>query len=390
MAERLTLKPIFYTSIRKHIISIPKEKKASAPSLQPIITLALLPFKVVTDQAIIASFIRNILTIELLINRLSIPALTHLSSNLPSKVILQFFSIQSGDLQLGSSDAAHLLANSMALFEPRIKSLSKVDELAGWFELLITCIAKMPSSTLLPPVDRKGKGKANAAAMDIDVPSTKSTLDPRTLTQIAKLTSAAHLTQLFTSSSHFASSPRSRPLLARFLLTLLTALPATSNGATKRDEILTLLIYDRSAGSGLLREIWRGWIRSGSLMRNLNSSIGKEGWKDVITSLRQPSAAAQEEWHLLILSVQMYSRVLVTLGDDEFFPSTGNGTKAGRNPLMLEEIASLSGLLRNIVFALYWSSDAIEGLVVPGIATMEAEELRTIVRAFLVAIHERE
>lgn len=371
----LILKRNFYQSIRNHIIGIPIAKKASATSLQPVVSLVLLPFKHTSEPIAIKSFVEHILSIELLLYRLPIPALTFLSSNLPSKAILQYFAA-SPTLALSSHNAQNLLANSMALFEPRLKSLAKIDELAGWFELLNACITRLPSSTLLP-IDRKGKGKAS---MDID---DRSSTDTRTSAQIAKLTSPPHLTQILALSSQFASSPRSRPLLARFLLTLLTALPASSAGSNKRDEILALLVYDRSGGSGLLREIWRGWIRSGELMKAMSGSKGKEGWKEVLRCLSSPSGKMVEEWHLLVLSVMLYSRSLVTLGDDEFFAT---GSK-GRNPLMLEEIASLSGLLRNVAFALYWSE--IEGVGVPGVL-MGAEELRTLVRGFLVAVHERE
>lgn len=382
----------FYGAIQRHCLSIPIEKKASSPSLQPIIGLALAPFKTIESLQVVHHFLLQILTIDLLINRLPLSALTTLSSQLLSKAILLYAASPAHKLDLNQSQAVSLLANAMALFEPRIKSFGKIDELAGWLALLSVCISEISGSILVPAVDRKGKGKAKATNMDIDEPpsSSRSTqIDTRQAAQIAKVTGTPHLTQIIASSSHFASSPKSRPILAKFLLTLLTSLPTNSSGSHKRDDILTLLVYDRSAGSGLLREIWRGWIRSGELMRILSGSQGKEGWKDVVRLLQRPANEKQiQEWHLLILSVHLYTRTLLTLGDDEFYPSSKS--KTSRNPLLLEEISAFSGLLRNIAFALYWSSESIEGISIPGIPNMAAEELRTMVRGFLVAIHERE
>lgn len=51
----------------------------------------------------------------------------------------------------------------------------------------------------------------------------------------------------------------------------------------------------------------------------------------------------------MILLAELYSRALLTIGDDEFLSSGG-----GRNPLTVDEVASLASLLRNLAFALYW------------------------------------
>lgn len=54
---------------------------------------------------------------------------------------------------------------------------------------------------------------------------------------------------------------------------------------------------------------------------------------------------------MLVLMVELYSRTLLTLGDDEFF-AVGPATATSRNPLTVDEVIGFSALLRNVAFAL--------------------------------------
>lgn len=93
------------------------------------------------------------------------------------------------------------------------------------------------------------------------------------------------------------------------------------------------------------------------------------------------------------------------MGDDEFFSSspttlssatlaanTATTTITARNPLTLDEIASFSKQLLNIVFLLYWREDQtnVSEATVPGIPNLSLENARERMTKLLQAIHARE
>lgn len=222
-------------------------------------------------------------------------------------------------------------------------------------------------------------------------PSTSSPLSLPTLSQLALLSSRSHLLPLLTLSSRFSAS--SRPALAKFLVSLLASLRQS------RELILNIILFG-PGGSGLLREIWRGYCRSSPLIRILSGD--QVGINTVIntmkTSLNGGEGKFDQDWNCLILLTELYSRVLLTLGDDEFFSDTssavgggGGGGGGGKNPLMIEEVVGLSGVLRNLSWAMFCNTD-VGGAGekrVAGTGVTE-EEWKTLVTGCLQQIHARE
>jgi ubiquitin-protein ligase E3 C len=373
-----------YGMLRQHLMAIPIEKK-SAPSLPSATSLAVLPLKSSNPTALLPAFVRNILTIPLLLHRLPASSVSTLASGLPYDILLEWLASNTASLVRSDQEAINLLTNLTPLVEPRIKAFGNVQQLLGWLELCTICISFIPTSLL----SRIDKGKGRSTDMDIDDDSALSTasslsLHPKVAQQLRKVSSAADLEPLLASSARFSSSPKSRPAIGRFLVALLTVLPSKS-----REELLTFLLYHKQGGGGLLREIWRGWLRSGELWKSIVGDKGKEGWRSVagLLSSKTTPPGQLTEWPLLLLFVQLYTRMLLTLGDDEFY--AGSAAKT-RNPILLDDIKTLSALLRNIGFALYWGETSIDQLAVPGVANVTGEELRSLVRTLLVAIHERE
>jgi ubiquitin-protein ligase E3 C len=86
----------------------------------------------------------------------------------------------------------------------------------------------------------------------------------------------------------------------------------------------------------------------------------------------------------------IYTHSLLTMGDDEFFSSAANPA-APRNPLPLDEVASLARRLLNIAFTLYWRDDqtSVQEGGVQGL-NIRWEAVREKVTKCLVAIHARE
>lgn len=215
--------------------------------------------------------------------------------------------------------------------------------------------------------------------------STHLTLDPRTLAFLATVHSREHLTSLLALSSRYSAT--SRPPLASFLLSLISTCP------TKRDDIINVVMYSQvggggsaagERGGGLLRELYRGYVRSGALSKLLAN--GAERSSAVVHALSDGTHAA--EWSTLILLSELYSRCLLTLGDDEFFDPA-------RSPLSLDEVVGLSGVLKNLAFVLYWQ----EGVVLGGGGLEErkvvgmrmgVEGLRMLATTLLQQIYARE
>jgi ubiquitin-protein ligase E3 C len=99
----------------------------------------------------------------------------------------------------------------------------------------------------------------------------------------------------------------------------------------------------------------------------------------------------------------MYSRSLVTMGDDEFYSSAGGafgaaaaGGANSRNPLTLDEVIGLSGMIRNAAFAMYWQDDATAASSGPGADGVvgtggwRREDVRALMTRFLQQVHARE
>ena len=94
-------------------------------------------------------------------------------------------------------------------------------------------------------------------------------------------------------------------------------------------------------------------------------------------------------WPPLLVLTEVYTRSLLTMGDDEFFSEapTAGGT-AIRNPFSLDELAAFSRQLVNIVFPLSWHADELRGPV-PGLR-MSWECIRDKITRCLQSIHTRE
>ncbi|KDN51329.1 HECT-domain-containing protein [Tilletiaria anomala UBC 951] len=243
-------------------------------------------------------------------------------------------------------------------------------------------------------------------------------LDDQTYRSLLILPSLTHINAIVAASNRFSAS--SRPALFRFLTSTLNA----GWPIDIRDDMLSNILYSnsnpaappgmaaaggdaaRSAASatgGLVREIWRGWVRASPLATRLTASGGGTDAVPVTSQAGASSGlggdavgadvkaflgtlgdpALANEWPALIVLCELYSRTLLTVGDDEFYPpssaspssssplrdavtaplaasrvlvSPASASSGGssRNPLSLDEVVSLSALLRNLTFAMYW------------------------------------
>lgn len=183
---------------------------------------------------------------------------------------------------------------------------------------------------------------------------------------------AAHLIALLNQSRRH---PATRPALCEFLLAVLCA-------HADREQVLTTALFTSDGASSgisglIVREIWRGWVRSSAPARKIGTTRGIPGAEAALHAVHMH---ATTEWSMLVILCELYSRCLVTLGDDEFYPD------GSRNPLSIDEVVSLSALLRNLAFALHWHS--VEGRL-PG-TKLEFAALRDLSTRLLQQLHIRD
>ena len=192
------------------------------------------------------------------------------------------------------------------------------------------------------------------------------------------------------------------PALVEYLLALSTVWPGVLGAVL-------------ATGAGLVREVYREYVRGSFLGKNADGS------------LLDPRHIG--EWPALLFLTDLYEQALRTMGDDEFFGSSGSsadgvfGSQAHtlgsgssstrthgvvavaqvqRNPLTLDELRVFSRQLLNIAFVLYWREDVGEvngGMMarVVGeggeggkVVRCTWEDVREKVTRCLVGIHARE
>ena len=220
-------------------------------------------------------------------------------------------------------------------------------------------------------------------------------LDPRTRSLLLSLSSRSYTLTLLALSTRYPTSTRLP--LASYLCSLLAILPPTS-----KDSLLNTLLY-APAASGLLRELYRTFLRTGPLGKLLAQAKRE---KSTVVMAALSDQQYKEEWPVVALVLEMYSRCLLTMGDDEFYAENagggmgrggGGGGSEGRNPLGLDEVVGLSGMARNAAFAMYWqegsaadtsSGEELKRKVI-GLRT-GYEELRSLLTRFLQQVHARE
>ncbi|KAG6888453.1 hypothetical protein C0995_008128 [Termitomyces sp. Mi166 len=395
-----------FSLLSRSISSIPLSARAS-PILSHLVTLATLPFSAlpVETQQYIASLnaiFTLILTIPLLPNRIPSAALIDLSARIP------FYYLASLDANhvieaTTPDDKLNLVANLQVFVAPRYKLLdAKAHKV--YFTLLSRLLNLLPLHVLNPPSPKSSSSTTASTAQydsdsDTDSPRTRVTLvssfsssnssllpitppDARTLKRLSALSSVSHLSTLLS----LPSSPTSRPALLQLLFAISTIWPA---------DVAPRIL---AAAPSLVREIYRGYVRGSPIGRDSSvSALGGE-------------ASTAEIWVPFLLLVEIYTKAMVTMGDDEFFGTNSGASSGGRvlgsvgaggvvqvarNPLSLDELVGWSRQLMNVAFALYWRDDRealvkMVGLEGGGSVRCTWEGVREKVTKCLAGIHARD
>ncbi|CAO1624719.1 unnamed protein product [Jaminaea pallidilutea] len=356
--------------------ALPASRKGDATLVELASGLLLRPFQLLSSrmqpdvdlsllrQQTLHSWAQNILGMPALPSRLPVLSFAKLAASFPLSELTPLLASQtlSETSAKGPPQAVDTLANLLALGSQRVPHLSSGVDLKNYLAALVTLQTRV--------------GPTVFASVEKDASTSKRTvqLDADTAKRLSILPSSKHLGAIFALSARFSAS--TRPALYAFLCSVLSAWPTDS-----KNQVLNAVLYGvgdsahQGAGQGPVRELWRGYVRGSSVARRLGTVSA--GGLDV-----KVFKEASDAWASIVLLSELYSRLLLTLGDDEFFPSrAGNATSsavgsssagglggsgnvvAARNPLTLDEVTDLSALVRNLAFALYWH---LEVPVAPG------------------------
>ena len=327
------------------------------------------------------SFALHLMTIPALRKRLPLNLVTDLAKYLPfndlvdwassfkpehtrsSSVVVQVPSTKYGHDVAEALSQPYLLSNLLAFGSQRVSFFKDGPTLAKYLQALTNAQDWLSRSSFEPP-SNQSVAKANGANS-----KAAQVVAAETYERLRILISDNHLTTILAISNRFPTSTRG-PLFAFICSTLSTWPPNV------RDHVLNQLLYSGPssrtmhnsqeprpvgpAGTGLIRDFWRGYVRGSPLARNLASAHDNTRAREILSSLSSPSTS--QDWPALVVVLEMLSKVLLTLGDDEFLSSfednfsVNGGGRARSNAVWLsrDEILSISGLLRNVAFAMYW------------------------------------
>ncbi|KAG0011117.1 hypothetical protein BGZ80_000937 [Entomortierella chlamydospora] len=327
------------------------------------------------DQLIV-----HILPVPLLPNRMSIESLTTFTSRLPLESILQRLSSTSCSsiVSLPLFRITPLVANILAFCYQRVSRMSPAVS-SAYLRALTILLGMIPQDS----IERAPKRAANddedmddiewrseelpGATQSPTSSSNSTNLDPRILKWLSLAHDSNHLNDILGSIEPSSTpsdtqqevlSTESVGQITQLLLNLITLFPS------HKINILSNLMYFRfggkvkqvsNPGSGkffgisiikIFLDAFMGTALYGQLLRSME--------KDKQLSVQLVLDPAHEKsWSLLAFVSELYCQILVTMGDDEFHDES-------RNPISLSSVITLSSIVRDVSFLLWWNDNALD------------------------------
>lgn len=149
----------------------------------------------------------------------------------------------------------------------------------------------------------------------------------------------------------------------------------------KKDAILNTLLYRSQKSRELMQILWNAWAQS-STSALFNGDHIMPHLSEAVTCITQNG----DSWSVLYLLCEVYGRLLLTIGDEEFLDKQNTHS----NPLDLQQVIVLSQQLKNISFVMFWRANSIDLTGTIGLTGIQLSQLRTSVTYLLQQIHMRE
>ncbi|KAI8083325.1 uncharacterized protein B0P05DRAFT_51125 [Gilbertella persicaria] len=158
--------------------------------------------------------------------------------------------------------------------------------------------------------------------------------------------------------------------IASFFNTLMLRWPS------KKDSILNTLLYKsrQKTTQPLIHVLWESWSTTAMVFNEEHIMLHLD---TAVKSLMDGN-----QWSILYLLCEVYARLLLTMGDDEFFST--------KNPLELNQVVGLSRQLKHIAFIMFWRANTMDLTQTIGMTGIQLSQLRSSVTHLLQQIHMRE
>lgn len=183
--------------------------------------------------------------------------------------------------------------------------------------------------------------------------------------------------------------------LSSFINTLLLRWPM------KKSTILNTLSYKSLTMHHLMQTLWQSWSSSKEaklfgrfVMYQLNEAESLFTGKNNNTSSNLPpffslnqkiGADASESWSILYLLCEIYTRLLLTIADNELLSD-----ESEHHPFKRDQLIELSTQLKNISFVMFWKANNMRLSEEISHSGIQLSQLRSTVTHLLQQIHMRE
>ena len=208
--------------------------------------------------------------------------------------------------------------------------------------------------------------------MQDDIPkrdiSSFAPFDSLTRRLIEELATRQQIASIVTSATNDTAAE-----VANCLIAILQAFP-TRRDAILMDLILIITTDNQSERKDIIGVLWAR-VKQGQLFQ-----IAKDR-KIELTQLH--NVAYDPDWPALVVLVYLYSRLLLTMIDDEFFDPN-------KSVINLDDVQVLSKFLSHIVFSMWWSDKKFDQTRSMGDTGVTFKQFRTIATQCLIKIYLRD
>lgn len=208
--------------------------------------------------------------------------------------------------------------------------------------------------------------------MKDDIPqndiSSFAAFDSKTKQLINTLATRQQITSIVASANNHTAAE-----VANCLIAILQAFP-TKRDAVLMDLILIITADNQAERKDIIGVLWAR-VKEGQLFQ-----VAKDR-KIELSQLH--NVAYDPDWPTLVVLVYLYSRLLLTMIDDEFFDPN-------KSVINLEDVRVLSKFLRHIVFSMWWTDKAFDQARSMGDTGVTFKQFRTIVTQCLIKIYLRD
>ncbi|KAI9334179.1 hypothetical protein BD770DRAFT_402519 [Pilaira anomala] len=152
----------------------------------------------------------------------------------------------------------------------------------------------------------------------------------------------------------------------------------------KKDTILNTLLYKSSNTHHLLQLLWNSWSVSKEATLFKNDQSIMNNLSEAVKSITE----SEKSWSILFLLCEVYTRLLLTISDDEFLEK--NTTHTHANPLEINQVVELSKQLKSISFVMFWRANSMDLTQSIGLTGIQLNQFRTTITHLLQQIHMRD